>query len=198
MDLTSAPATMALIAVNLFISLYAFYGDRRFINDFSFQIGAVRERKQHYRIITSSFLHANFAHLLLNMLTLFFFGPEVERLLGRLGFVVIYFGAILVSGFISLKVNRNNSAYASIGASDAVSGVVLSYCCFYPLQPLYILFIPIGVPAILYGALFIVISAKMMERSNRVIAHEGHLGGALAGVGLTLLMRPDIVSGLFG
>lgn len=198
MDLTSAPATMALIAVNLFISLYAFYGDRRFVNDFSFQIGAVRERKQHYRIITSSFLHANFAHLLLNMLTLFFFGPEVERLLGRLGFVVIYFGAILVSGFISLKVNRNNSAYASIGASDAVSGVVLSYCCFYPLQPLYILFIPIGVPAILYGALFIVISAKMMERSNRVIAHEGHLGGALAGVGLTLLMRPDIVSGLFG
>ena len=198
MEILSSPATLALICVNIIISIYAFYVDRTFINQFAFQVQAVRDQKQYYRILTSSFLHANLAHLLLNMMTLFFFGPEVERLLGKSGFLVVYFGAIIASGLVSLRVNRNNPAYASIGASDAVSGVVLSFCCFHPFQPLYIMFIPIPIPAILYGVLFMAISAQLMERTNRVIAHEGHLGGALAGVALTILMRPDVVMRLFG
>lgn len=194
----SAPATLALICVNIIISCYAFFVDRSFINHFAFQVQAVRDLRQHYRILTSSFLHGNLPHLLLNMLTLFFFGPEVERILGKLGFLVVYIGAIVASGMIALRVNRNNPAYASVGASDAVSGVVLSFCCFHPLQPLYIMFIPIPIPAILYGALFIAISAQMMDRTNRVIAHESHLGGALAGVALTILMKPEVLTQFFG
>ncbi len=198
MDLPSAPATLALICINLFISLYAFYGDRTFINQFAFQVGAVRDQKQYYRVLTSSFLHANFGHLLLNMMTLWFFGPVVEQVLGKTGFLVVYFGAILTSGAVSLLVNKTNPAYASIGASDAASGVVLSFCCFYPFDPIYVMFIPIGIPAILYGVVFILISAQLMERSNRIIAHEGHLGGALAGIVLTVLMRPDVITQFFG
>ena len=197
MEIGLAPATLALICVNIALSLYAFYGDRAFINQFAFQVRAVRDLKQHYRILTSSFLHANLAHLLLNMMTLFFFGPAVEQILGKLGFLVVYFGAILASGLVSLRVNRDNPSYASVGASDAASGVVLSFCCFYPLQPIYIMFVPIGIPAILYGAAFIILSAQLMERSNRIIAHEGHLGGALAGAALTILMRPDVLTELF-
>jgi membrane associated rhomboid family serine protease len=196
-EILSSPATLALICVNLIISVYAFLVDRTFINQFAFQVHAVRDLKQHYRILTSSFLHGGLAHLFLNMMTLFFFGPEVERILGKLGYLVVYFGAILASGVVSLKVNRNNPGYASVGASDAVSGVVLSFCCFYPFQPLYIMFIPIPIPAIVYGVLFMAISAQLMERTNRVIAHEGHLGGALAGVALTILMRPDVITRLF-
>jgi membrane associated rhomboid family serine protease len=195
--LSSAPATYALIAANIVVSLYAFLGDRTFTNQFAFEVNAVRYLKQHYRVVTSSFLHVNFFHLALNMMTLFFFGPSIEDILGTNGFLVIYFGAIIVSGVISLIVNKNNPSYSSVGASDAASGVVLSFCCFYPFQPLSILFIPIPIPAILYGALFIFISAKLMEREGRVIAHEGHLGGAIAGVALTLLMRPDIIARLF-
>lgn len=197
MEMALAPATTALILVNIIISLYAFYGDRTFINQFAFQVRAVRDQRQHYRIVTSSFLHANLAHLFLNLLTLYFFGPVVEETLGKFGFLVVYFGAILASGFVSLRVNRDNPAYASVGASDAVSGVVLSYCCFYPFHKLYILFLPIGIPAILYGAIFILLSAQLMERKDRIIAHEGHLGGALAGLALTILMRPDVVTRLF-
>lgn len=194
----SAPATLALICVNIIISLYAFFGDRTFINQFAFQVGAVRDQKQHYRMLTSSFLHGNLPHLFLNMLTLFFFGPVVEDQLGKLGFLVVYFGSILASGFVSLYVNRGNPAYSSIGASDAASGVVLSYCCFFPFSSLYIPFLPFPIPAILYGVFFIFISAQLMERSNRVIAHEGHLGGALAGAVLTVLMRPEVVLRIFG
>lgn len=195
--LSGAPATYALIVVNVAISLYTFLGDRNFINQFAFQVRAVAEQKQQYRVVTSSFLHANGSHLLLNMLTIWFFGPPVEKILGTLGLLVIYFGSILVSGFVSMRVNRNNPTYSSIGASDAASGLVLSYCCFYPFEPIYILFIPFGIPALLYGALFIFISARLMERSDRVIAHEGHLGGAIAGAALTVLMKPEVVTQFF-
>ena len=155
-------------------------------------------RKQHYRIFTSSFLHGDLFHLLFNMMTLYYFGPVVELELGTDGFLVVYFGAILASGIISFYVNRSNADYSSLGASDGVSGVLLSFCLFYPLDKLYFLFIPIGIPAIVFAVIFIAISAGLMGREGNRISHEGHLGGALAGVILTVLMRPEVIGQLFG
>lgn len=198
MQYPNAPATYALIAVNLFISLYALYADRRFIGHFAFNVEAVARGGQHYRIVTSSFLHGGLIHLAFNMLTLLFFGPAVESLLGKLGFLVVYFGAIIASGIVSLIARRREPSYSSIGASDAVSGVVLSFCAFHPFAPIYVFPIPFGVPAIVYGALFILISARMMGAQGGRIAHEGHLGGALGGLVLTLLMRPDALTRFFG
>lgn len=198
MELPGAPATYALIIANLIASVYGLSFDRGFVASYAFNVGALVRGKQHYRVFTSSFLHGDYFHLLFNMLTLWFFGPEVERLLGTDGFLVVYFGAVLASGIVSFYVNRNNLAYSSLGASDGVSGVVLSFCLFHPLAPIYIFFIPIGVPAILYGVIFIVISANLMGRAGNRIAHEGHLGGAAAGVILTAAMRPEVVGRIFG
>ena len=198
MELANAPVTYALIVANMVISLYAFFIDRGFVNQFAFNVAAVMKREEHYRVITSSFLHVDFFHLAFNMMTLYFFGPAVEAMLGKLGFIVVYFGAIIASGVVSAIVNKRNPGYSSIGASDAVSGVVLSFCVFEPFAPIYFFLIPIGVPAILYGVLFIVISARMMGAAGNRIAHEGHLGGAIAGVVLTALMRPEALTRLFG
>ena len=60
------------------------------------------------------------------------------------------------------------------------------------------MFIPIGIPAILYGVFFMVISARLMGREGNRIAHEGHLGGAIAGVALTVALRPEVVGQIFG
>lgn len=198
MEISSASATYALIVANIAASCYAFFFDRNFINQFAFNVGAVVKHGQHYRVITSSFLHVDFFHLLFNMLTLYFFGPTVEEILGKLGFLVVYFGAIIASGIVTARVHRRNPTYSSVGASDAVSGVVLSFCVFYPLAPIYLFMIPIGIPAILYGVLFIIISARLMGAPGNRIAHEGHLGGAIAGVILTLLMKPEAVTRFFG
>ena len=194
MSFSESPATYALILVTVGVSIYAF-AERSFFEQFAFEVRAVRDRKQHYRIVTSSFLHGGAWHLIFNMVTLYFFGPAVENILGRLGFLVVYFGAVLASGFVSLRINRRNPDYSSIGASDGCSGIVLSFCCFYPMQPIYFMFLPVPIPAILYGAIFILTSALMMDRANRVIAHEAHFAGALAGAFLTILMKPDILFG---
>lgn len=198
MELDNAPATYALIICNMIVSLYALYGDREFINQFGFQVGAVARKDEYWRVITSSFLHTNIPHLLLNMMTLFSFGPVVERTLGKLGFLVVYFGAILVSGIVSVYVNRKNAAYSSVGASDAVSGVMVSFCCFYPFAMLSFFILPIPIPAIVFAGLFIVISARLMGNEGKVIAHEGHLGGAIGGAVLTIIMQPSIITQLFG
>ena len=91
--------------------------DRNFIDRFALKIEPLRRGREHYRVFTSAFLHANFVHLLFNMVTLFFFGPPIERILDIDGFLVIYFGAILTSGIVSFYVQRRNPSYASIGAS---------------------------------------------------------------------------------
>ena len=196
-QLPGAPATYALIIANLIPSIYALSFDRGFVGSYAFNVGALIHAKQHYRIFTSSFLHGDYFHLLFNMLTLFYFGPVVEQILGTDGFLVVYFGAVLASGIISFYANKHDLSYTSIGASDGVSGVLLSFCLFYPMQEIYVMFVPFGVPAILYGVLFMIISAGMMGQGGR-IAHEGHLGGALAGVALTLMLEPQMFSRIFG
>ncbi|WDI30884.1 rhomboid family intramembrane serine protease [Hyphococcus flavus] len=197
MELPGAPATYALIIANLIASVYALSFDRKFADDFVFNVGALIRKKQHYRIFTSSFLHGDYFHLLFNMMTLYFFGPVVEQILGTDGFLIVYFGAIMTSGIVSFYANRKNLLYSSLGASDGVSGVILSFCMFFPFAPIYFMFVPVGIPAIIYGVLFMAISAGMMGGGGR-IAHEGHLGGALAGVVLTILLRPEILGQMFG
>ena len=197
MDMPEAPATYALIIANLIPSIYALSFDHSFASSYAFNVGAVLRQKQHYRIFTSSFLHGDYFHLLFNMMTLLFFGPVVEQILGTDGFLVVFFGAVMVSGIVAFYVNRKDLTYSSLGASDGVSAVVLAFCVFYPFEKIYFLFIPIGIPAILFGALFIAISAGMMGREGNRVAHESHLAGALTGVVITLAMRPDVIGRLF-
>lgn len=196
MQLPGAPAVYALIIANVIPSIYALSIDRGFVGGYAFNVGALAHRGQHYRVFTSSFLHGDYFHLAFNMMTLLFFGPEVERLLGTDGLLVVYFGAILASGIVSFYANRSDPTYTSVGASDGVSGVILAYCLFYPLDEIYFMFVPFGISAIIYGVLFMAISASMMGGGGR-IAHAGHLGGAIAGVILTLMMRPEIIAEIF-
>lgn len=198
MDLPIAPATYALIAANLIASVYALFFDRKFASRFAFHVGAIARNRQHYRVFTSSFLHGDVFHLLFNMMTLFFFGPTVEKTLGTDGFLIVYFGAVMASGIVSFYVNRNNLQYSSLGASDGVAATILSFCVFYPFAGIYFFFIPIPIPAILFGALFIIISAGLIGRDSGRIAHEAHLAGAVTGVLLTVAMRPEVFSGLLG
>ena len=197
MDFPNAPATYAFIAVNLIVSIYAFAADRRFIEDHCFHIGAVTRQKQYHRLLTSAFLHADPMHLAFNMITLFSFGPVVERLLGTDGLIAVYLGSIIAAKLVSIFRNRDNLDYTAVGASGGVSGVILSFCLFFPLDEIFLFGLPFGIPAVLFGVGYMLLSAGLMGNANRVIGHEAHLGGAAGGIILTVLMRPDLITQWF-
>ena len=146
--------------------------------------------KKYYQIISSGFIHANVVHLLFNMVTLYFFGPVLEIYLGGFNFLLIYFCSLFFGSLLSTLINYKNPDYRSLGASGAVSGVVITYAVLFPMQPLYIFLIPIGIPSFVYAAFFIIYSLYGINRQESDgIGHSSHLGGAIGGLLFGVLFR---------
>lgn len=186
MGFTDAPATYLLIAMTCAISAYALFVDHKFLYASVFEVRAIRERHEWWRLISCCFLHGSPLHLAVNMLSLFFLGPSVEYVLGTSAFLIVYFGSQLAAMGLALAVKWNQPDYSALGASGAVSGVVLSFCTFAPFATLYFMAL-IPVPAFVVAILYLAYTTLVMRRESN-IAHEAHLGGALGGILLTLLL----------
>jgi membrane associated rhomboid family serine protease len=143
-----------------------------------------------YQMLTSGFLHVDLGHLFMNMFTLFFFGPPIERILGGEGFVILYLGSLLAGSLMTLLLHHKDRNYRAIGASGAVTGVLFGFVLFYPMAPIYIFFIPIGIPAVLFAIGYLAVSIIGARRRVGRIGHAAHLGGAIGGTLLTLLLDP--------
>ncbi len=188
-----APLTYALLALNVVISGYVLYFDQNLVGRYALHVGSILRDKEYHRLISSGFLHADPMHLLFNMFTLYAFGPNIEMAIGTFGFGIVYFGSLIISGSIATYIQRSNWNYSAIGASGAVTGVVFSFCLFWPTAKLYLFLIPVGIPAIIFAVIYTAYSMYAMNerQSGGGIAHEAHLGGALAGVLLTVLLQPQ-------
>lgn len=189
------PVTILLLLANVLVSAYALFIDESLIDRLAFKPKQILKNGEYQRLITAGFVHAGIAHLAFNMLTLFFFGPELERILGPGKFLLLYFGAELAAHGLSLVLHRETASYAAVGASGAVSGVVFGYCLFYPFHSLYIFFLPIPIPAVVFAVAYVLLSMYAMRRGRADsapggIAHEAHLGGAIGGLLLTILLEP--------
>ncbi len=154
---------------------------------------AWREGKWH-QLITSGFLHADGTHLLLNMFVFFFFGPVLEQEIGMSSFLILYFTALVASSLPTLIQERNNPRYASLGASGAVEAVLFGYIVMFPLNNIYFIFIPVGIPAIVFGGLFLAYSYYEARQRRDNVNHVAHISGALYGVVYTLLFVPGAFS----
>ncbi len=190
------PATAILIIANVIASVWAFTNPR-FNQNNIFRVGSILNDKEWHRVLTSGFIHVGVIHLLVNMYVLFNFGSFIESELGAAKFFSIYMVSLFGGSFWMLMENKLRPEYTAAGASGAISGLVMCYILFQPLELLYFIPIPIGIPAVILGIIFIVVSAILAQRPNKVIAHEGHLGGALAGIIATILFQPVALS-IFG
>ncbi|HKI44526.1 MAG TPA: rhomboid family intramembrane serine protease [Balneolales bacterium] len=150
----------------------------------------IRQHKW-YQLITSGFLHADFLHLFFNMFTFYIFGPYLEQILGTPVFTGMYFTALIVSSLPSVIKHKDDPSFASLGASGAVEAVIFSFILFYPWQPLYIMFIPIGIPALIFGILFLAYSIYESRRNRGIINHDAHIAGAVSGIVFTIAFRPQ-------
>jgi len=199
-QLLNAPITLALLLANLGISGYAMGVDPSLLDELSFRPRRIRDEGEYYRFLTAGFVHAGGTHLAFNMITFFFFGPLLEQLLGPGGFLLLYFGSELVAHAVTFVLHRSDPHYAAVGASGAISGVLFGFCVFFPLRNLY-LFFALPIPALLFAFGYVFGSAYAIRRERRRgaaglsggIAHEAHVGGALAGVVLTILIEPRSV-----
>lgn len=193
-QLLQAPITLALLIANLSVSGYTMSVDPSLLPELSFQPRRIRENGEYYRFLTAGFVHAGGTHLAFNMITFFFFGPLLERILGVGAFLILYFGSELVAHALTFALNYDDPNYSAVGASGAVSGVVFAFCLFFPLENLY-LFFALPIPAILFAFGYVFGSIYAMRRGRQQgiqggIAHEAHVGGALAGIVLTILLEP--------
>jgi len=183
------PATLTLIAINVAASVFG-WSNPQFQAANMFHVGPIRQNREYHRMLTSGFLHVGVFHLLINMFVLFQFGATIEYSVGTTNFLIIYFASLVGGSLWAYLENFRNPDYRAVGASGAVSGVLLAYCLFWPFSLLYI-FMIIPMPAVLFAVLFILISATLAGRENRIIGHEAHIGGALFGLVMTMIVVPD-------
>ena len=190
-----SPVTLALIAVTVLVSWRAF-NDRRVVDRLILWPPAIARQREYWRLLTHGFLHADFPHLLFNMVTLFFFGRLIERLMlqltgSPLTFLLFYLSAIVVAILPSYLKNQDNPRYFSLGASGAVSAVLFAFIMVSPWSLIFVFFIPM--PAVLYALFYVGYSIWMDRRGGDNINHSAHLAGAAYGVLFMVAMEPQVL-----
>jgi membrane associated rhomboid family serine protease len=185
--------TLALIAVTVIVSWQA-WQQPRLLDRLILWPPAVDRHRQYDRLLTHGFIHADWGHLLFNMITLYSFGSTMERYFAdritSVGYLLFYLSAVVVAILPTYMRHKHDAHYRSLGASGAVSAVLFAFILLSPWSSIYVFLIPIGVPAIVYAVLYVAYSIWMDKRGGDNINHSAHLWGGLYGVMFTLLQDP--------
>ncbi|HAM98103.1 MAG TPA: rhomboid family intramembrane serine protease [Marinilabiliales bacterium] len=194
--------TLLIVIGTAVFSIVAF-NQPELMYKYNFNAYQVIHRKQWYRLFTHAFLHANWEHLIINMLVLYSFGQALEyyfyayigeNIIGL--YLLVYFGAIVASSIASLIKEKDNYHYNAVGASGAVSAITFACIFFEPTHKiLFMAFIPI--PGIVFGILYLVYSWYMGKRNADNIGHDAHFWGAVFGFIFPTLIKPELLISFF-
>jgi membrane associated rhomboid family serine protease len=141
-------------------------------------------------LLSSGFVHADVTHLTLNLITFYSFAFPLQRVIGTSRFTALYFSALLVSGIGTCFKHRDDPAYASLGASGAILGVLFAAIVYFPRQHLFILPFPIPIPAPLFAVIYLGYSVYSSRMAQGQINHDAHIFGALTGLAFVPLTDP--------
>jgi hypothetical protein len=122
----------------------------------------------------------------------------VEGGLGSLNFLLIYFASLVGGGLLSLLIHRHHGSYSSVGASGAVCGVMFASVALYPQVAIGLFPLPFSMPSWLYALLFVAFSIYGIRSKRDNIGHDAHLGGALVGMVLALILHPEAFAENYG
>ncbi len=182
--------SLLLILVNVIVS-YQGFKNSTFYNKYKFRVDAVLLYKDYKRMVTSGFLHVNWMHLIFNMLALYFFSGSLELYLGPVKFLLIYFLSLIGGDLLSLFIHRNDGDYDSVGASAGVTGVMFASIALFPGMHIGLLFLPISIPGWLFGLIYVLYSIYGIRSRKNNIGHDAHLGGALVGLLIAIIIQPS-------
>jgi len=188
----SIVGTGLLILTGLFS--YKGFKDLAFFEHYLFNVDKILLGKEYRRMLSSGFLHSGWFHYAFNMIALIGFAAYLESYFGIPKLLFIYFVSLLGGNLLALYIHRNHGDYRAIGASGAVSGVIFSSIILDPLGKIGFVLIPIEFSSWILGILFVLVSIFGIKGQIGNIGHEAHLGGALTGILITILLQPSIVA----
>ena len=175
------PITYTLILINIVIWLCMILYLNRFSDVKLLEVGGLVHfnvvHGEWYRLISSMFLHFNFEHILMNMLSLFIFGKIVESIIGSWRMLIIYIISGLYGTFVSLSFNTTT---ISVGASGAIFGLIGS---IFVIMYLSKNFNKKMIGQLLIALVVLIVFSLFMSNINIM----AHLGGFISGVLITLI-----------
>lgn len=195
MNLIHTPVTTVLLLANVAISIYA-WNEKSIHQKWMLHPYSFYRQKKYFTLLTSAFIHADITHLAMNMFALLSFGQFVELELGNTLYAILYAISILTSSVPSLIRHKNHAYYYTLGASGAISAVVFAFILLHPFAKLGLLLLPFSIPAILFGALYIVFSLYAQRRAMDNLNHDAHIAGALTGIIFVSLAKPQLLNQL--
>lgn len=186
--------TLIIIAITSIISYQAFK-NQSIVEKYIFYPPAVKSGGW-YRLLSYGLLHADYTHLIFNMLTFYIFGSYIERFFkstlgdvqGSIWFIVLYVTALLVSILPTYIKQMNNAYYRGLGASGAVSAIVFAYILINPMSFMGIMFIPIMLPAFLFGIIYVVLSFYLEKKQAGNVNHSAHIAGGIYGIVFVIIL----------
>ena len=186
---------LIIVIITALVSIGGF-SNPKLIDDLIFYPPAVTHRNQWYRFFSCGLIHADWGHLIFNMLALYLFGGSVETAFvdlmqsssGRYVYLLMYVSALLISLLPTYFKNKENYNYRSLGASGAVSAVIFAGLMLAPETEVFIFFIPIPIPGFIFAPLYLLISAVMDKKGNTGINHSAHIWGAVYGLAFVIML----------
>jgi membrane associated rhomboid family serine protease len=189
--------TFILIILTVVVSIAALTRPDIF-DRLKFNAYQIHHRKEWYRFISYGFIHADWVHLFINMFVMYSFGRIVEELFlyyfdlkAYVYFILLYIGGIGFSTLFDFGKYKNDIYYNAVGASGAVSAIVFASIILYPAGKIFLFMIPVGIPAPLFGLLYLAYSAYMSRKGTSNIGHSAHFWGAIFGVFFTIAIKPE-------
>lgn len=179
---------LVIIIINVAFSWKGFT-DHVFFDNYKFEVDRILKFKEYRRLLTSGFLHVSWVHLILNMFGLYMFSSFLGAQLGGISFLIIYFISLIGGDLLALFIHRQHGDYSSVGASGAVCGIIFASIALFPDMRMS-LFGLLPIPSWAFGLLYVGYSMYGIRSKRDNIGHEAHLGGALLGMIVAVLLEP--------
>ncbi len=195
--------TYIIIGFTVLISMWAF-NDHEVFYKLKHWPYAEARRGEQYRWLTGGLLHGDYMHLLFNMMTLYFFGPLLERCFQQIFpempqfmYLLFYVLAIIAASSATYVKHKDNPHFASIGASGATAAVLFACILFIPTIGIMMFFIPIPIPGFIFGVIYLWYSNYAANQGGDNIDHTAHYYGAVFGFFFPLVFKPSLIVSFF-
>jgi len=187
-----------IIAATILTSILA-WNQAELFAKLKFNPFLIKKNKEYWRLGSYGLIHADWFHLGINMFVLWSFGSVVIQYFqmvfpGKAIFyyLVLYIGGLLVANASAFGKHKDNPYYSAVGASGAVSAILFSSIIFNPMGEIYLFLIPFGIPAIVFGILYLAYSVYMNKKANDNVGHDAHFWGGIFGLFFTIALKPDL------